>query len=66
MGTTTYLYAHNMFEQAKDMMDNAISHNDQLSQIESQRAPDQPSHRWRNIVIGLAIAAVFVVFLASR
>jgi len=55
-----------MFEQAKDMMDNAISHNDQLSQIESQRAPDQPSHRWRNIVIGLAIAAVFIVFLASR
>ncbi len=55
-----------MFEQAKNMMDNAISHNDALSQIESQRAPQPPWRRVANIVILVAVIGVFVAFLMSR
>lgn len=49
-----------MFEQAKNMMDNAMSHNDALSQIENQRSGRQ-THTTRNIVIGVAVLAVIVL-----
>jgi hypothetical protein len=55
-----------MFEQAKNMMDNAISHNDALSQIEGQRAPQRPWRRALNIGLLVAAIGVFIVFLMSR
>lgn len=49
-----------MFEQAKNMMDNAMSHNDALSQIENQRS-DRQTHTTRNVLIGVAVLAVIIV-----
>ena len=55
-----------MFEQAKNMMDNAISHNNALSHIEGQRTPQRRWRRLGNIALLVAAIAIFVVFLMSR
>jgi hypothetical protein len=54
-----------MFEQAKNMMDNAMSHNDALSQIENQRSGRQ-THTTRNVLIGVAVLAVIILAIVFR
>ena len=52
-----------MFDNAKNMMDNAMSHNDALSQIENQRSGNSKSHALRNWIVGLVIVAIGIALL---
>ncbi len=52
-----------MFDDAKNMMDNAISHNEALPQIENQKAGDSRPHTLRNWLVGVAVVAIGVALL---
>ena len=54
-----------MFEESKKMYDDAISRDAALSQIENQRTGSKKK-TLQNVIIGIAIAAVFVIFLMNR
>lgn len=53
----------NMFDDAKNMMDNAISHNDALSHIENQKAGQSQPHMLRNWLVGLAVVVIGIALL---
>jgi hypothetical protein len=53
----------NMFDDAKNMMDNAISHNDALSHIENQKSGDSQPHLLRNWLVGVAVVAIGIALL---
>ncbi|GEM_PF-804905 len=52
-----------MFDDAKNMMDNAISHNDALSHIENQKAGESQPHMLRNWLVGLAVVVIGIALL---
>jgi hypothetical protein len=54
-----------MFEESKKMYDDAVSRDAALSQIENQRTGSK-KRTLLNAVLGIAIAAVFVIFLMNR
>jgi hypothetical protein len=54
-----------MFEESKKLYDEAVSRDAALSQIANQRTGSK-KRVFLNIMIGIAIAGVFVIFLVSR